>query len=167
MTVRRQDWCWQVGLTLSRCCFWAGVSGMEGRGFPRGHGQKPFPLGSAWGPAADSQWLGGQRAEGRAQHLSSPPPPPLVTALFPYTSVTLDIWVPPRSTKMTDQCHGLCLAEVGFWLAGDHAGRRPERWAVQSHGSDRGLSGTGTLLAAWPWGVRVLAGGWETGRGSA
>ena len=103
------------------------------------------------------------RAEGRGDSPVSlrSTPPPLMTALSPYTSVTMDIWVPPRITKMTDQCHGLCLAEAGFWLAGDHAGGRPERWAVQS------LGGTGTLLAAWPWGVSVLTGGWGTRWGSA
>ena len=48
---------------------------------------------------------------------------------------------------MTDRCHGLCLAEVGFGLAGDCAGGYSERQAVQGHGLDRGLGGTGTLLA--------------------
>lgn len=57
---------------------------------------------------------------------------------------------------MTDPCHGLCLAEVGFGLAGDRAGGHPERQAAQDHGLDRGLGGTSTSLAVCCWRVRVI-----------
>ena len=79
-----------------------------------------------------------------------------MTTLCPYNSVKLDIWVPARITQMTDQCHGLFLAEVGFGLAGDHAGGYPERQAVHGHGLDRGLGGTNTLLAVCRWRVSVI-----------
>jgi len=79
-----------------------------------------------------------------------------MTTLCPYNSVKLDIWVPARITQMTDRCHGLCLAEVGFGLAGDCAGGYSERQAVQGHGLDRGLGGTGTLLAVCCWRVSVI-----------
>ena len=106
----------------------------------RDGGRERLPLGS-WPADRPHQLILGSsswfsvvwRAEGRgrARHLRSPPPPPLMTTLCPYNSVKLDIWVPARITQMTDRRHGLCLAEVGFGLAGDRAGGYSERQAVQ------------------------------------